>query len=83
MGMLFRTLTQSEIRLLDFWERNISEGTVSKLNAMIEHHDEIAVEAGPYGQFCEITRDILSRIANEIEAEIECMTERYDDWASD
>ena len=83
MTIAFIKLTSYEHRVMQFWKDNVNAASVAALEALIESHDEYAAEAGPHGQFCEYTREMLAPIKAEIEDRLETILERYADWASD
>lgn len=76
-------LTSYEWSVINFWKANVNAASVNALEGLIEQHDEYAIEAGPNGQVCEYTREMLDPIKAEISERVETILERYADWASD
>ncbi len=76
-------LTAYEHRVMQFWKENVNRASVERLEALIDSHDEYAIEAGPHGHLCEYTKEMLAPIRAEIDDRLETILERYADWASD
>lgn len=76
-------LTTYEWKVLDFWKAKVNPISVEKLYGLLEQHDEYAAEAGPYGDLCEYTVEMLARLEAEIDDRLQTILERYADWASD
>lgn len=75
-------LTAYEWKAMDFWKSNVNAASVNALKGLIEQHDEYAIEAGPNGQTCEYTCEMLAPIKAEINERLETILERYEDFAS-
>lgn len=76
-------LTSYEHRVMQFWKENVNRASVERLEALIDSHDEHAIEAGPYGHLCEYTKEMLAPIRAEIDDRLETILERYADLVSD
>lgn len=76
-------LTTYEWKVLDFWKAKVNPISVEKLYGLMEQHDEYAAEAGPYGDLCEYTAEMLAPLKVEIDDRLQTILERYADWASD
>lgn len=83
MTIAFIKLTSYEHRVMQFWKDNVNAASVATLEALIESYDEHVAEAGPLGQFCEYTCEMLAPLKAEIEERLETILERYADWAND
>lgn len=83
MAVEFIKLTSYEHRVMQFWKENVNAASIAALEALIDSHDEHAVEAGPYGHICDYTKELLAPIKAEIEDRLQTILERYQDWATD
>jgi hypothetical protein len=83
MTIAFIKLNSYENRVIQFWKDNVNAASVAHLDVLIDSYNEHAVEAGPNGQFCEYTREMLAPLKAEIDDRLETILERYADWASD
>ena len=76
-------LTSYEYKVLDFWKAKVNPISVEKIYDLLEEHGEHAAEAGPYGDLCVYTVEMLDRLKAEIDDRLQTILERYADWASD
>ena len=83
MGYALIKLTSYEHRVMQFWKENVNRASIERLEALIDSHDEHAIEAGPNGHLCEYTNELLAPIRAEISDRLETIIERYMDWATD
>lgn len=78
-----RRLVPDETSALDWMTVNGRPGYWQRVNTLHEHFDEVVAEAGPGGNYCEITQARLDAIDAEIAEEAMDAIERIRDWASD
>jgi hypothetical protein len=76
-------LSSYEYKVLDFWKAKVNPISVEKIYDLLEEHGEHAAEAGPYGDLCVYTVEMLDRLKAEIDDRLQTILERYADWASD
>jgi hypothetical protein len=80
---MLRQMDRYAARIIAFMTDNGHTGYRRELEEIAATFDEVRAEAGPNGQFCEVTQDELRKIQARYDEVVQAAIDRYEDWASD